>query len=148
MNWQKITSRGLKREHYTADALIVYCVDNRGKDAFDGFLAKKKFKNYDLIMIPGGAKSIADPRKGAEWQTVTVYIKKLVELHKAKIIVLTTHIDCGACGGSAAFDNNTEAELKVHGQWLKIAQESLSKQFPDIPIEIYFIDFDGFWQIP
>jgi len=145
MNWKKTTSKGLKHAHYQADALIVYCVDYRGKDALEEFILKMKFRCYDLIMIPGGAKAIAGQDE-SEQTNILNYIKKLVELHKAKRIFITTHADCGACGGSAAFNNDAKTEHSAHEQWLLSAKSLLSKHF-DIPIEMYFIDFEGFWQI-
>lgn len=147
MKWQKITSKGLNHEHYQADALILYCVDNRGREALEEFISKNKFRHYDLVMIPGGAKAIAGQNE-AERIVIVNYIKKLIELHKAKRVILATHIDCGACGGSAAFGSDTEKERQAHEQWLKLAQHFLLRLFPNISSEIYFVDFEGFWQIP
>lgn len=146
MNWQKITEKGLKHEHYTADALILWCVDNRGREALEEFILKNKFQHYDLVMIPGGAKAIASQNE-AERIVIVNYIKKLIELHRAKRVILATHIDCGACGGSAAFGSDIEKERHAHEQWLKVAQYFLSKLFPSITSEIYFVDFEGTWQI-
>lgn len=145
-NWEKITSTGLKHEHYQADALIVYCVDCRGKKALEEFISKNKFQYYDLVMIPGGAKAIAGQNE-AERIVIVNYIKKLIELHKAKRVILATHIDCGACGGNSAFNNDPEKERQTHEQWLKAAQYFLSRLFPSISSEIYFVDFEGIWQI-
>ncbi|MDP2741478.1 MAG: hypothetical protein Q8O66_02225 [bacterium] len=144
-NWQKVTNKGLDHAHYQADALILYCVDNRGKKAFEEFLFKKRFQRYDLIMIPGGAKSLTENDE-VERQIILDYIKKLVGLHKAEKIILTTHADCGACGGSAAFGNDAEKERRTHEQWLVSAKSFLSERFV-VPVEIYFVDFEGFWQI-
>jgi carbonic anhydrase len=146
MNWQKATNKGLEHAHYEADALILYCVDNRGKKALEEFLFKKSIRSYDLIMVPGGAKAIAGQNE-AERIMLLSYIKKLLELHKAKKIILTTHIDCGACGGSAAFDNDKKTEHSAHEQWLLSAKSLLVKLFTNIPVETYFVDFEGFWQI-
>lgn len=145
MHWKKITSNGLKHDHYQADALIICCVDFRGKTALDEFVSKMKFRNYDLIMIPGGAKALVS---GSESEGITIlnYIKKLIELHEAKRIIAVTHADCGACGGSAAFGHDGKAERTTHEQWLNSVQLILSRHF-GIPIEKYFVDFESFWQI-
>ena len=146
MIWNKTTSKGLERAHYEAEALIVYCVDHRGKEALEDFISSMKLRYYDLIMVPGGAKAIAGQNE-SERANLLGYVKKLVELHKAKRIILTTHIDCGACGGSAAFNNDVKTEHSTHEQWLLSAKSLLTKLFPDVPVETYFIDFEGWWQL-
>lgn len=144
MTQKKITPVGLDRHHYTADALILYCVDYRGEGALREFLFEKEFRHYDLIKIPGGAKALVGQSE-TEKAVILGYIETLINLHSAKRIILTTHIDCGACGGSSAFNGDTDEHQKHEG-WLSAAKNLLSDMFPNIPIETYFVDYSGFWK--
>ncbi len=157
MTLKQITSVGLKREHYKADALILYCVDHRGKEALDEFTRAKGFKYYDLVQIPGGAKVLivlGDATRGIiaklfQWVTrwiILGWISTLLRLHHADEIIIVDHIDCGACGGSSAFGGQ-EGEYQTHERWLGAGRDLLKKEFPGVPVEAYFVDYDGFWQV-
>ncbi|MBI2054256.1 MAG: hypothetical protein HYT36_02900 [Candidatus Staskawiczbacteria bacterium] len=146
MDWKKITSKGLRRGHYKADALILYCSDDRGREALSEFILKNKFRHYDLVIIPGGAKALSG-QNGNEKAVILEYISKLMELHLAKEAIIFTHVDCGACGGSVAFGNDPEKERESHRQWLEGAKNCLREILPDIPIKGYFVDFEGIWQV-
>ena len=52
------------KEHYVADACVVWCFDNRFSVLLQAFT--KGVKNIDLVKVAGGAKALAgDPSPGA-----------------------------------------------------------------------------------
>jgi len=160
MALKQITSVGLRKEHYKADALILYCVDHRGNEALDEFIRAKGFKYYDLIQIPGGAKSLVVLSRdiigrGSIWsyivrlvgrKMILGWISMLIRLHHAERIILTTHIDCGAFGGSSSFLIQG-MERRILEDWLVEAKNFLAKKLPGVAIEMYLVDHDGFQQV-
>ena len=109
------------------EALIIRCIDYR-------FVTQsRKFKDdqgltdkYDLIAFPGASKSIHQLFDAIEVSN---------RLHKPKKIMIMDHEDCGAFG-----DKNSKSD---HVESLRKAESLLNIQFPNIPIELYYIKFDG-----
>jgi carbonic anhydrase len=130
-------------EHYTADACVVWCFDDR----FSGLLAQfsKGFKNFDLVKVAGGAKALADGAS-PERDFVLDQIKTSVRLHGTKRIALMLHRDCGAYGGSKKFDG-LEIEKNNQISQLTVAKQFLMSEVPSVPVDIYFADFDGLYKV-
>ncbi len=47
-------------EHYIADVCIVWCTDDRCKPALDNLIEVRGYKKADRVIVPGGAKALAD----------------------------------------------------------------------------------------
>jgi carbonic anhydrase len=130
-------------EHYIADACVVWCFDDR----FSKLLGKftKKFKNFDLVKIAGGAKALTGDAS-PELDFVLSQIKTSVRLHGTKRVAIMLHRDCGAYGGSKSFEN-PEAEKTSHAERLASAMRFLTNEIPGVPVDIYFADFDGLYKV-
>lgn len=131
------------REHYVADACVLWCFDDRFSGLLDLFL--KDFKNFDLVKVAGGAKALAEDAS-KDRNFVLNQIKTSIRLHHTKRVILALHRDCGAYGGSKDF-TNTEAEKNHYISQLVIAKQFLAIEIPDVPVDTYFADFDGLHQI-
>lgn len=140
---EKIVSYDSSREHYAADACIVWCFDDR----FSGLLGEfsKGFKHFDLVKIAGGAKVLAGGTS-PERDFVVGQIKTSVRLHGTKKIILMFHRDCGAYGGSKSFADDDAERLHFESQ-LVDARNFLVGEISDIPVEVYFADFDGLYSL-
>jgi carbonic anhydrase len=140
---EKILSFNSPREHYTADACIVWCFDDR----FSGLLNifAKDLKNYDLVKVAGGAKALAGEAT-PERDFVLDQIKKSIALHGTKKVILMLHRDCGAYGGSKSFAD-LDTETKNQTEQLAAAKQFLANEIPDVPIETDFAEFDGLYKI-
>lgn len=130
----------LSKEHYTADACVVWCFDNRFWPAFTEFITEKGFTNFDPVLVAGGAKGIGDPSSDAEREQLLRQIELSKKLHHTKRVILMTHEDCGAFGGSVAFADST-AERARHAEVVALAREAIQKRFPDMDIEAVFSGF-------
>lgn len=129
--------------HYTADACIVWCFDNRFSNAFENFKINRGMKHYDLISVAGGALTLASPaNKGFDF--LLGQIEASIRLHHAKKIILMMHQDCGACGGSKAFPNKNK-EVKKIKQNLGAARKNVSSF--SVPIETIFVDFKDYYKL-
>jgi hypothetical protein len=138
------------REHYTADACIVWCFDDRFSDLLEAFKKERGFKHADVVKCAGGAKALAADGSngltaggGPERDFVLNQIKTSIKLHKTPIVILMVHIDCGGYGGSAAFGNDRDAERRHHEAELGKAAGFVQSQLPGIAVESHIADFDG-----
>jgi carbonic anhydrase len=141
---KKISEQGMTSGHYTAEACILYCYDNRCFTAFLALLKKDNIKSFDPIFIAGGANDLSNPEKRAE---ILNQIKTSIRLHHTKRVIIMMHRDCGACGGSKAFDNNNEKEIGAIEQKLRAGKEFLEKNLSGVPIELIFVDYDGVYRV-
>jgi carbonic anhydrase len=135
------------RERYQCDAAILWCFDNRFELAFRKFLKRIGVNNSDPIKIAGGAKCLASPELESERKFVLDQIRKSMNLHGTKRVILMVHSDCGAYGGLAGgFGGNARAEAAHHERELARASENLLEAIPGIEVQGYFVDFEGIWE--
>ena len=144
---KKIIAVKSSKEHYAAKACIVWCFDNRFRNALFEFAKSQNLEPYDLIMIAGGAKSLASPTNESDHDYLLDQIRTSLQLHHTEKIVLMTHSDCGAYGGLKSFDNSPKTEFEKHGAELSAAQNIVQKflvtnDLPRVPVEIAFVDFE------
>ncbi len=136
---KKIISHDTPKEHYGADACVIWCFDDR----FSGLLGAftEGFSNFDLVKVAGGAKALAEG-PSSDRDFVLGQIRASVRLHGTKKIVLMLHRDCGAYGGSKQF-MDADAEAAFYRDQLAAAEEFLKGEMADVPTEAYFADLDG-----
>jgi len=119
------------KEHYTADACIVWCFDDRFSRALTEFVRVCGFKNFDLVKIAGGAKSLASPDKESERDFVLGQIQKSIKLHHTKLVVLMNHAECGAYEGK-----------EIGRKDLPKAKKFLQDKLLSVEIKTVFVDFE------
>lgn len=133
------------REHYEADAAIVWCFDHRFRGALLGFIQKKKIKNDDLICVAGGLKALASG-SGMEQEFVLAQLHASLKLHNPSKIYLMAHSDCGKYGGLKNFGGDEAKELEHLAEEARKAKEYLSEHVPKhVSIQTIFADFGGLW---
>ncbi|KKR03128.1 MAG: hypothetical protein UT31_C0029G0005 [Parcubacteria group bacterium GW2011_GWF2_39_13b] len=131
------------KEHYIADACIVWCFDDRFTELLNEFIKSRGYKNYDLVKVAGGAKSLASPENEAERLFLLKQIRTSINLHNAKKVILMCHEDCGAYGGKKAFSDDDNEQEKICVD-LKEAEHILKNNLPkEVEVEIIFADFGG-----
>jgi carbonic anhydrase len=135
------------REHYIADAVVIWCFDNRFQDGFGKFLKRRGAGNIDPVKIAGGAKALASPDSESERAFALDQIQKSMRLHQTKRIILMVHSDCGAYGGLPAFNNNPQQEAEHHERELRLAARYLAETLPEMEVSAYFVDFEGVWEV-
>lgn len=133
----------LSSHHYTADAAVVWCYDNRFWKSFRTLVEKEGLKHFDPIVVAGGAKSIASPNKKAEREFLLKQIEISIKLHHTSRVILMNHVDCGAYGGSKTFGNDVEREFSTHEKELEAAKKLIKKKFPKVKVDIVFVNFTG-----
>lgn len=129
--------------HYGADAFAVRCFDNRFWKAFKRFIKYLSLDHIDTESVAGGVKIFASPEKEGDRDFMIRELEKSVKLHHTTQVLLFSHKDCGAYGGSSRFSGNEEEEFNFHKLEHEKARKVIKEKFPELSVETYFIDFRG-----
>src|SRR5215469_16318606 len=95
---------------YTADAAVLTCFDQRIRTTVNKFLQKRGILRPDMIVIAGGAKTLASPRNDFERDFILEQMRMSILLHKTTIAYIMCHSDCATYGGLAAYDGDRDVE--------------------------------------
>jgi len=130
-------------EPYTADAAVLCCFDQRIRRAVNKFLERNGILRPDMIVVAGGAKTLASSRSDFERDFILEQIRMSMRLHGTTRLLLMTHSDCGTYGGLAAFRGDLSLEADHHRQELQRAAELARVTFPGLTPQCFFVSFDG-----
>jgi carbonic anhydrase len=131
---------------YVADAAVLCCFDQRIRQATNKFLKKQGIEKPDMIVVAGGAKTLATPRNDFEQDFILEQIRMSIRLHQTKKVIVTCHSDCATYGGLATYNYDRQAEAKHHWSELRRAARLVNDTFPDIEVVPYLINFEGIWE--
>jgi len=128
---------------YVADAAVLTCFDQRIRTTVNKFLQRRGILRPDMVVIAGGAKTLASPRNDFERDYILEQMRMSILLHKSQRAYLICHSDCATYGGLAAFKNDPKAEADHHWQELQRAKALLQERFPELQVECFFVNFEG-----
>lgn len=128
---------------YIADAAVLCCFDERIRQTVQKFLKKQGILRPDMVIVAGGAKTLASPRNDFERDFILEQVRMSILLHKSPRVYLMSHSDCATYGGLAAFDGDRERESAHHKTELKRAGELIKERFPSTEVECFFVNFEG-----
>jgi len=134
-------------EPYVADAAVLCCFDHRISTVVRMFLRKQGIERPDMIIVAGGAKTLASPRNDFEQDFILEQVRMSVRLHQTKRVLVMSHSDCATYGGLAQFKGDRKAEAEHHRAELQRAAVLLTDNFSDLSVEPYFVKFDGVWEV-
>ena len=134
-------------EPYIADAAVLCCFDQRIRLATNKFLKRHGIERPDMIVVAGGAKTLATPRNDFEQDFILEQIRMSIRLHQTRKVILTCHSDCATYGGLAFYKGDRQAEAKHHRCELSRAAELVHATFPEVEVVSYFVNFEGFWEV-
>lgn len=144
MEKKNYTNIAMTREgHYTADATIVWCIDNRTWPGFLDFVKEKGFSRFDPIMVAGGVKELSTPENGASKEFLLGQIEKSIRLHKSKVVYLMGHSACGAYGKHFE-DISTENDFYI--KELDAARAFIASIFPDVKVVNFLLTKEGSYE--
>jgi carbonic anhydrase len=130
-------------EQYVADAAVLCCFDQRIRLAVGRFLQRQGVERPDMIVVAGGAKTLASPRNDFERDFILEQVRMSIRLHQTRRMFLMSHSDCATYGGLAAFDGDRARESDHHRQELQRAAELVRVNFPELSVQCFFVTFDG-----
>src|SRR5215470_4919124 len=134
-------------EQYVADAAVLCCFDQRIRLAVYKFLQKQGILRPDMIVVAGGARTLASPRNDFERDFILEQVRMSILLHRTERIFLMSHSDCATYGGLAAFGGSPEQERSHHQQELQRAAQLVRERFPDVRVECFFVNFEGVFSV-
>ena len=134
-------------EPYVADAAVLCCFDQRIRLAVNTFLQQRGILRPDMIVVAGGAKTLASPRNDFERDFILEQVRLSIQLHRANRLLLMSHSDCATYGGVAAFRGDLRAEAAHHKKELHRGVRLLGEKFPGLKVEPYFVNFEGIWEL-
>lgn len=143
---QKVFHFDSPPEPYVADAAVLCCFDQRIRLAVNKFLRRRNILRPDMIVVAGGAKTLASPRNDFEQDFILEQVRMSIRLHQTQRVMLTCHSDCATYGGLAAYGGNLQAEAEHHVSELWRAADLVRASFPQVEVEPYFINFEGVWE--
>ena len=130
-------------EPYVADAAVLCCFDERIRLATSKFLRRQGILRPDMIVVAGGAKTLASPRNDFERDFILEQIRMSIKLHATARVLLMSHSDCATYRGLAAFGGDQLREMEHHKHELERAAALVSASFSNVAIQSYFVRFDG-----
>ncbi|MGA7382033.1 MAG: carbonic anhydrase [Terriglobales bacterium] len=140
---QKVFHFNSPPEQYVADAAVLCCFDERIRVATSKFLESQGVLRPDMIVVAGGAKTLASPRNDFERDFILEQVRMSIRLHQTKRMFLMSHSDCATYGGLAAFDGDRGKEASHHRQELQRAAELVKANFPELAVACFFVNFEG-----
>ena len=132
---------------YVADAAVLCCFDYRISTVVRKFLKNQHIERFDMIIVAGGAKTLASPRTDFEQAFILDEVRTSIKLHQTRRVLVMSHSDCATYGGLAHFKGDRAAEAAHHREELLRAGALVAATFPDISVEPYFVKFDGVWEV-
>jgi len=130
-------------EPYVADAAVLCCFDQRIRLATSKFLQRRGIVRPDMIVVAGGAKTLASPRNDFERDFILEQVRMSIRLHRTQRMFLMSHSDCATYGGLAAFDGDRVREARHHQHELQRAAELVRVNFPELDVQCFFVNFEG-----
>ena len=130
-------------EAYTADAAVLCCFDQRIRLAVNKFLQRRGILRPDMIVVAGGAKTLASPRNDFERDFILEQVRMSIRLHQTRQMFLMSHSDCATYGGLAAFGGDRGKEATHHQHELRRAADLVKISFPELDVKCFFVNFDG-----
>ena len=128
---------------YAADAVVLCCFDERIRKAANKFLQRHGILRPDMVVVAGGAKTLASPRNDFERDFILEQIRMSARLHQTRRVLLMSHSDCATYGGLAAFGGDPEREREHHRHELQRGAELVKQNFPQLEVQCFFINFEG-----
>src|SRR5579864_4483250 len=132
---------------YVADAAVLTCFDQRIRTAVNKFLQRRGISRPDMIVVAGGAKTLASPRNDFERDFILEQVRMSIRLHHTKQLFLMSHSDCATYGGLAAFGGDRTREANHHQDELRRAAALVKESFPELAIRRFFVGFDGVHEV-
>jgi len=138
MELQKLFHFDCPEEVYKADACALSCFDYRFDTAVRKFFRRRGVETVDHIKIPGSAKALAAPDRESDRDFVLSMVRTSVRLHRPDRMLIFGHNECGAYPGAPP--ETVAADVTCAAAVVRAA-------IPELPVECYFCDFDGVYQI-
>ena len=112
-------------------AMILTCMDFRIQEAVCSYARQAGLTgNYDLVALAGAQRALTQPETR---EAAMLQVSLSRELHGIEEVIFVSHDDCGAYGGSKAFDG-LESERAHYAGDMKEAAAAIQSLFPTLKV--------------
>jgi len=119
---------------HSCKALIFHCMDFRFHSAIRDWLVSLGLKDqYDLVSLAGATKGLVE-KNAASTEIILKQIDISQRLHGISEVYIMHHLDCGAYGGHAAF-NNLSSESQKQIADMQKAKAIIGQKFSGLDIK-------------
>lgn len=134
-NQQIATTINPESTRSDCDTLVISCIDYRFAIANQEFINETLGlkDNYDHISIPGSISNLVNP------ETRELLFSKFalsVKLHLINRVVVISHKDCGAYGGSVSFGSEIAENENLCAD-LRTARTLLIEKYPTLEVNLF-----------
>ncbi len=124
---------------HNCNNLLITCIDFRFHKAICKWVNENGLTNdYDLVSMAGVQKSLLD-------EDTSVAVLKQIgiseKLHGINTVIFIAHQDCGAYGGSSAFES-WEEEKEKYIEDMFSAEEVIKSKWPNLHVKKLLLTFD------
>jgi hypothetical protein len=128
----------IDRNH--CSSLVITCSDFRFKSAERRFVeAAGIVDDYDLIAVPGAARSLVQSRSASMREALREEMALLWQAHQYTRVLLVHHVSCRAYDDLATPAN----ELDIHAGHLRLAVAVVEGMFNGVNADPFLIDYVG-----
>lgn len=124
---------------HSCPTIVLQCIDFRFWGKLIDHLKNGGVDKFDHISLAGGAKNLVDE------DTRAIVFKQLdicTQKHDGETIYLVSHIDCGAYGGSAAFESIEKERERLIAD-LRGAKTIIEEKYPQLEIKLLLNTWEG-----
>lgn len=135
---------------HSCDIFVLTCIDFRLHPQLENLLQQDfGFSSFDFFAAAGAIKNLVEPEKPEDRDFILRQIVKSQKLHQIKKVILINHTDCGAYGGTKAFET-PEVEEQKHFENLRVAEKIIKENFPQLEIILFLAGLsegEGKWRV-
>jgi hypothetical protein len=128
-----------------AQALVLSCIDFRFLNYQRSFLNKQNLDQaYDWVALAGASLALTGFPYPAEAETFWDQLALSKQLHNINRVIIFDHQDCGAYAQVNPLPfGDRQAEENFHSGYLHQAEAQIRERYPDLIVELYFVDLTG-----
>lgn len=120
-------------------ALVLSCMDFRMHQPLHDWMSGE-YQSFDVVHLAGGARTLLQAETA---ELIIGQIELSARLHGITTVVIVNHWDCGAYGGSDAFDHDKTKERDQYTKDLTAAADILRAKFSQLSIVPVLEKLDG-----
>ncbi|AGF53299.1 sll0732 [Synechocystis sp. PCC 6803] len=130
---------------FQAQALVLSCIDFRFLNYQRSFLNEQNLDQaYDWVALAGASLALTGFPHPAEAETFWDQLALSKQLHNINRVIIFDHQDCGAYAKVHAQPfGDRQAEENFHAGYLHQAEAQIRERYPDLIVELYFVDLTG-----
>jgi carbonic anhydrase len=139
-------ARAEKKVFKSPKALVLSCIDYRILEAERYFLSLQNLGNlYDMTALAGSSLALSGVPHQCDAMAFWDQLDISYRLHHIKKVIILDHQDCAAFAYKIdpQLSADPALELKTHQESLSRAHWAIRDKYPDLNIELYFVNLNA-----